>query len=133
MSKFVKSFVATVAALALLTVFAVAEEKQEPKKEKAKPKHTIKEAMKKGFKGKDALRGKVLSGKATDKEKLALLDMFVSLVESKPPKGDDASWQKLAGTSALAAAKVAVGREGAIDELKKATNCKACHDAHKGK
>lgn len=133
MSKFVKSFTVSVAALALLSVFAVAQEKEEAKKEKPKAKHTIKEVMKKGFKGKEALRAKVLSGKASDKEKLALLDMFVSLVENKPPKGDAASWQKLAGTSALAAAKVAVGREGAIDELKKATNCKSCHDAHKGK
>jgi hypothetical protein len=30
-----------------------------------------------------------------------------------------------------AAAKVAVGREGAMVELKTATNCKKCHDAHK--
>lgn len=113
----------------LLTAFAFAQDDE--KKEEKKPKHTIKEVMKKGLKGKESLNAKVLSGKATDKEKLALLDMYVSLVESKPPKGEAASWQKFAGTAALAAAKVAVGREGADKELKAATNCAKCHKAHK--
>lgn len=119
-------------AMMALAISAVAIGETEEKKDEAKkPKHSIKEVMKKGLKGKDALNAKVLSGKATDKEKLELLDMYVSLVEAKPPKGEPASWQKFAGTAALAAAKVAVGREGATAELKAATKCAACHKAHK--
>lgn len=96
----------------------------------AKPKHTIKEVMKGALKG-DALNKKVLSGQATMEEKLMLLDMYVSLVENKAPRGEQASWTKFSGAAALAAAKVAVGREGAMKELKAATKCAACHKAHK--
>ena len=99
--------------------------------EKPKPKHTIKEVMAKAMKGKDALNTKVKNGKASDKEKLELLDMYISMVESEAPKGDKASWQMFAGRAALAAAKVAVGREDGIKELKAATNCAKCHKAHK--
>ena len=103
---------------------------KDKKSDAKKPKHTIKEVMAKALKG-NKLNKKVLSGEASQKEKLELLNLYISLVESKPPKGDNSSWQKLAGASALAAAKVAVGREGALDELKAATNCKACHSVHK--
>lgn len=123
-----KSVVATLAlgafAAAMVAPFAIADDGDE-----AKPKHTIKEVMKVALKG--GLQKKVLSGDATDEEKKQLLDMYVSLVESKPPKGEMSSWHNLAGGAALAAAKVVVGREGALDELKAATNCKACHSQHK--
>lgn len=95
-----------------------------------KPKHTIKEVMKIGHK--DGLLKKVIGGDASDDEKKQLLDLYVSMVESRPEKGDMESWIQLAGGSVLAAAKVVTGREGAIAELKEATNCKACHSAHKG-
>ena len=99
--------------------------------EKTKPKHTIKEVMKKAHK--DKLLNKVLDGSATDKQKIELMDLYVSMAEGKPPKGDKESWVKLAHGSVFAAAKVVAGREGAVAELKKATNCGACHKAHKGK
>ena len=94
------------------------------------PKHTIKDVMKTAHK--DGLLKKVLAGDASQEEKLILLDNYISLVECEPPKGDMQSWQNLAGRAALAAAKVAVGREDSTDELKAATNCAACHKAHKG-
>ncbi|MCA9263944.1 MAG: hypothetical protein KDA60_08830 [Planctomycetales bacterium] len=94
------------------------------------PKHTIKEVMTIGHK--DGLLKTVLSGEATMEQKTQLLDLYISMVECEPSKGSIESWHKLAGQSALAAAKVVVGREGALPELKAATNCKACHDAHKG-
>lgn len=80
---------------------------------------------------KDGLLKKILGGSATDEDKKALLDAYVSLVENTPAKGDIESWHKLAGGSALAAAKVVVGREDSLKELEAATNCKACHDIHK--
>lgn len=100
--------------------------------EESGPKHTIKEVMKIAH-GKDSgLLQKVLKGEGSDEEKKQLLDVYVSMVESKPSKGEDGSWQHLAGSAALAAAKVVVGREGALKELETATNCKACHSVHKG-
>jgi hypothetical protein len=96
-----------------------------------KAKHTIKEVMKLGHKKGESLLEKVTSGEATAEEKQQLLDLYISLVECEPKKGDASSWQKLAGGAALAAAKVVVGREGAVDELKKASDCGACHKLHK--
>lgn len=97
--------------------------------DEAKPKYTLKDIMKQHKKG--GLLPKILSGEGTAEDKTALLDMYISMFETKPPKGEMDSWQHLAGASTLAAAKVVVGREGAIDELKKATNCAACHKVHK--
>ncbi len=115
-------------ASAVLAPFALANQQDEDKP-KPKPKHTIKEVMKEAMKG--GLLKKVSGGEATDDEKKELLDMFISMLENKPPKGEMESWHNLAGASALAAAKVVVGREGGAEELKAATNCKACHSQHK--
>ncbi|MCR9296805.1 MAG: hypothetical protein NXI32_29200 [bacterium] len=111
-------------AIAAVAPFALAAEDEEKK-----PKHTTKEVMEKAMKG--GLLKKVAGGEATEEEKKELLDMFISLVENKPPRGEMESWHNLAGASALAAAKMVVGRDGAADELKAATNCKACHSQHK--
>ena len=94
-----------------------------------KAKHTIKEVMKQAHK--DGLLKKVTAGDASAEQQRELLDLYISLVENTPPMGEMDSWHRLAGGAALAAAKVVVGRDGAIVELKEATNCKACHSAHK--
>ncbi len=94
-----------------------------------KAKHSIKEVMKKAHK--DGLLKKVTSGDASAEDQRELLDLYISLVENTPPQGEMDSWHRLAGGAALAAAKVVVGRDGAVVELKEATNCKACHDVHK--
>lgn len=100
--------------------------------DEAKPKHTIKEVMKVAH-GKDStLLKNIIAGKGTTEEKQQLLDLYISMFEGKPPKGDEDSWKMLAGKAALAAAKVVVGRDGATKELETATNCKACHSVHKG-
>ena len=130
MKRSTKLLATTVAAIAMCGALVFAQD-GDKKEMKPKPKHTIKQVMKEAMKG--GLNKTVISGKATPEQKLALLDMYVSLVENKQPTGEAASWQKYAGTAALAAAKVAVGREGAEKELKAATNCKACHDPHKPK
>lgn len=127
---FTKTFATVVSLIAVAGAFVFAQG-DAAKEEKAKPKHTIEVVMEKAMKG--GLNKKVMSGNASTEEKLALLDMYVSLVENKPPIGENASWQRLSGQAALAAAKVVVGREGAENELKAATNCKACHDVHKPK
>lgn len=96
-------------------------------------KKKIKEVMKAGFAGDSSLVKKVLSGESSDEEKKKFLDLLVDLVENDAPKGDATEWKYQSGTALVAAAKVVTGREGAIAELKEATNCKACHDKFKGK
>ena len=93
------------------------------------PKHTVKEVMKQAHK--DGLLKKVIGGDATDGEKQNLLDLYISLLDYEPEKGDADSWNSLAENVVISAAKVVVGRDGAADALKKATNCGVCHKAHK--
>ena len=97
--------------------------------EAAKPKHTIEEVMEKAHKG--GLLNKVAGGEASDEEKAELLDLYVSLVENEPPRGDAASYQKLATAAVMGAARVVVGRDGAEAQLKRAVNCMACHRDHR--
>ena len=95
----------------------------------SKPKYTIKQIMKDGLKG--GLAKKVVGGEATDKEKIQLLDYAIALYETKPKKGDPASWTKLTGNLVTAAAKVAIDPKVGTEALGKAVNCKACHNVHK--
>lgn len=97
--------------------------------DKPKAKYTVKEVMKKAHGEK--LLNKVVDGKASKEEKDKLLDLYLSLLENQPPKGDQQDWIMKSGTLMWAAAAVAVGREGAEGMLKEASNCKACHSVHK--
>ena len=92
-------------------------------------KYTTKEVMKKAHK--EGLLKKVLGNQASEQQKLQLLDLYLSLLENEPPQGSEESWVMKSGTAIVAAAKVAVGRDGAVADLKSATNCKACHEVHK--
>jgi hypothetical protein len=103
--------------------------------EGAKPKHAIKDVMKGAHVapegGGKSLRDRVIAGDASDEEKRQLLDLYISLLENQPPRGEAEACHQKAGAVALAAAKIVVGREGAEQELTKATNCAACHREHK--
>jgi hypothetical protein len=93
--------------------------------EDKKPKYTIKQVMAKAMKG--GLCVKVASGKASDKEKEQLVELFTALGDSKPPRGGSSDWKERTG----ALVEAAKGSEGA--KLRKAADCKACHSLHKGK
>ncbi len=84
-------------------------------------------------KGKESFLANVLSGKGSDDDLKKLVSAYEVMVAQKPPTGDEASWKTLTA-ALLAAAKDAQGKkEGALDKLKAATNCKACHELHKPK
>jgi mono/diheme cytochrome c family protein len=102
----------------------------EDEKEKDTP--TIKEVMKKAHLGAaKSLISKVSTGKASDDEKKALLSLYEALAKNKPPKGDEDEW-KTRTTALVKAAKAAVdGDKDAGKALGKASNCAACHKAHK--
>jgi hypothetical protein len=88
----------------------------------AKPKYTIKEVMK--F-HKEKIHEKVEKGEASKEEKQKLLEGYESMLKIKPPKGDEADWKK------KCEALVKAVKDGDAEGLKKAYNCKACHDVHK--
>jgi hypothetical protein len=86
------------------------------------------EIMKKGFKGsktEPALLKKVLGGSATEAEKAKLKEYISKLASLKPEKGTAESWKRK--TTALVKAM----EKDDLKALKEATNCKACHKAHK--
>lgn len=92
-------------------------------------KYSIKDVMQNAHKA--GLLKKVLDGEASQADKLALLDHYVSLTESKPPQGSPEGWEAKSNAVVVAAAKVAVGRDDGMELLKGATNCAACHKEHR--
>ena len=92
---------------------------------------TIKKVMKAAMK-KGGLMAKVATGKATTAQKKELLDLFEELSKATPPEGDETSWKAKTGALVTAAGLVVDDKPKATDQLKKAANCKACHDQHKG-
>jgi hypothetical protein len=94
---------------------------------------TVKSAMKKYFKPEDALAKKAGKGEASDAELAELLKCFEALTKAKPAEGNDASWEKKTSALVSAVKKIQAKEASGLSDLKKATNCKACHDPHKGK
>jgi len=107
---------------------------------------SIKDVMNKLHKGANAPLGKI--GKALKTESPAWKDIqnstkdFVilgaSLAKNDPPKGEKASWKKLADTyfadaKALDDAAKSENKQAALAAHGKlAASCKSCHTAHKG-
>lgn len=91
---------------------------------------TVKQVMKAAMK--DGLCKKVGAGQASDAEKKQLLQLFADMAKQPAPTGDAASWKTKCDALVAAVQGTVDGKAGATDQLKKASNCKACHDLHKG-
>lgn len=97
---------------------------------------TMEKIMKVGFKGDkdkgvDGLAKKVITGKATKEESKQLLKWLLALESHKVEKGEQKEYNKKTDALVVAMAGVIAGKDGSVDALKKASNCKACHKAHK--
>ena len=121
-----KKFIALMTGFLLVACFASV---RVTAQEEEKPKFTIKEVMKTAMKG--GLAKKVAAGDASDEEKKQLHEMFVALAKHQPKKGEADSWKELSGALVKASQAAKDGDAEAGEMLKKATNCKACHDLHK--
>jgi hypothetical protein len=92
---------------------------------------TIKQVMKKAHqpakKGEVSLLKKVLEGDASKDEKADLVKLYEALAKCTPPMGEKDDWKDK--TKAL----IAAAKGDNVDALKTASNCMACHDAHKKK
>ena len=130
---FLNWVVAVLACLLLTSNFAspLSADDDAPKKEL-----TIKDIMVKAHKpAKETesvyLLKTVATGKATQEEATQLHEYYKKLAALTPPKGEQASWT--AKTTALVtAAKAAVDKEeGFKAKLRTASDCAACHEAHK--
>lgn len=92
----------------------------------------ISDSMKNYHKGETALTNKVKSGEASASELAELLKSYESIAAAKPPKGTPLSWDEK--TKALIDGVKAMQKDPTdVSAFKKAVNCKACHDVHKGK
>jgi hypothetical protein len=94
-----------------------------------KPK-SIKDAMK-AHKGDDSIVAKAASGKGSEDDHKKLLEIYEFLAAQKPPQGDEASWKEKTAALVAASKHLVEKKEGAAEEFKKASNCKACHSVHK--
>ena len=92
-------------------------------------KYTIKEVMK--AVQKDGLCKAACGEKGTTEEKDKLVEYATALAENDCPKGDAEDWKKKTGALLKATKALQAGKKGAADQVKKANNCKACHDLHK--
>ncbi len=93
------------------------------------PKYTIKEVMK--AVQKDGLCKAACGEKGTADEKDKLVEYATALAENPCPKGDAEDWKKKTGALLKAAKNLQAGKKNAAEQVKKANNCKACHDLHK--
>jgi YHS domain-containing protein len=84
-------------------------------------------------KGKESFLANILAGKGSDDDLKKLVTAYEVLATQKPTKGDEGNWKTLTAALLTASKDAAAKKEGALDKLKAASNCKACHDAHKAK
>jgi len=94
---------------------------------------TAKDVMKAANKGKDSLWAKVTSGKGNEEDAKKLADFYEALTKAKAPQGDAKSWETKTSALAAAAKNFAEKKPGALEKLKAAGECKACHSVHKPK
>ena len=94
-----------------------------------KAKYTIKEVMKEAHK--DGLLKKVAAGNASEEDKKHLAELYKSLSQNTPPKGDAEGWKTRTVALVKAADQAVNGDEKAAKSLQKLANCAACHKEFK--
>jgi hypothetical protein len=92
---------------------------------------SVHDIMEAANEGKHSLYDRVAEGKGTPEEARKLAQLYQALPGLKPPKGDAKSWKEKTSALAAAAKDVADRKPGALERLKTAANCKACHSVHK--
>lgn len=97
----------------------------------SKPKLSSKEVMEQGFKGDTSMFKKISQGNGTQDDFKKLLELSRELAKNEPTKGDAASWSEKTKALVAASELLAQGKPGALDAVKAAANCKACHSVHK--
>jgi hypothetical protein len=93
------------------------------------PKYSIKEVM--GIAHKGGLYKVVAAGKAEQKQKDQLVELYTSLAQHKSPQGEDKDWKEKTDKMLAAAKGAAKGDAKAAASLLKIVQCGACHEIHK--
>lgn len=93
----------------------------------------IKQFMKDTHKGNDAMIKRATAGKASADEVRLLLEGYRAMAAATPPQGELDSWKTKTAALVAAAEKLAKSDAAGAPALKRAANCKACHEIHKPK
>ena len=89
-------------------------------------------AMRRVFTGQDPpLVLRAAAGDANEVEKQRLLKVLTGMANTQPDHGSLESWKAKTGTLVAAAQDLVDGKEGAAERLRAASNCRACHQAHR--
>jgi hypothetical protein len=120
-----------VATCLLLDQTLVAQEQAPKKISEMSIADIMKDFHKKPAQAPSSLIKKVATGSASDQEKQQLVDAYKRLRALQPSKGDAESWNEKTELLISAATAALENKAEAQQMLTKASNCKACHDAHK--
>ena len=94
----------------------------------------IKDAMKfahKAPQGEKKVSDKIIDGTAPEADVKKTLDLYKAMVDTKPPKGDQADYKAKVEKLIVATQEVVDKKPDALLHYKDAVNCKACHSEHK--
>ncbi len=98
---------------------------------KERPKYSIKTVMYVAHGKEVNLADKVIKGNADADDQAQLLELYTALAANSPPRGDAESWHKKTTAITSAMHDVIDGKYAAEQDLRRALNCKACHEAHR--
>jgi len=87
--------------------------------------------MKAIHKGEDNIGKRAVKGTASQADIARMVEYYDSLPLNDPPRGEMASWKEKTGALVKASKALKAGESGAVELYKNASNCKACHSAHK--
>ncbi len=94
----------------------------------------IEDAMKfahKAPKGTPKVSDKIIDGTVSDEDLKKTLELYKTMADTKPPKGDAAAFKDKVAKLISATENVVAKKEGAGPAYKEVVNCKACHSDHK--
>ncbi len=94
----------------------------------------IKDAMKfahKAPQGEKKLSDKIIDGTAPEADVKKTLELYKAMLDTKPPKGDQAGFKAKVEKLIGATEEVIEKKPDATAHYKEAVNCKACHSEYK--
>lgn len=91
----------------------------------------IKDMMLRTHKEKGALVFLVRDAESTEADNKKLLDEYKALENMKPPVGDAGAWKKRIGNVIAMLQELVDKKGGAVERVRSATDCAACHNAHR--
>lgn len=90
----------------------------------------IEDAMKFAHKA-PKVSDKIIDGTVSDEDLKKTLELYKTMADTKPPKGDAAAFKDKVAKLISATENVVAKKEGAGPAYKEVVNCKACHSDHK--